>query len=136
MEKPINIKEFMRIIKRLPEDEPKETPGKWYLTQREHWLGWLSQYNGPGAYGRKGGEGRDARFAYNHIVCPEMLLYLVRAIPLRPEIIQAVESAYESGGTLMAKSGAIRKVAPWSEIYQALWADEKEKPSFWQRLRR
>ena len=24
----------------------------WYKTQHEHWLGWLSNYNGPGANNR------------------------------------------------------------------------------------
>lgn len=25
----------------------------WYTSQKEHWLGWLSEYDGPGAYDRK-----------------------------------------------------------------------------------
>ena len=24
----------------------------WWSTQKEHWLGWLTEYNGPGYYGR------------------------------------------------------------------------------------
>ena len=48
--------------------------GVWYITQKEHWLGWLSQYDGPGAYGRKTRSGRSAEFVYNHINCPPMLL--------------------------------------------------------------
>lgn len=119
--KPISIKQFIQAIQRLPADEPVVRQGVWYTTQRQHWLGWLREYQGPGAYGRKTGIERDARFAYNHIVCPEMLVYLARAIPLRPEVVQAVEDAYQRGETMMKKSGAIRKAAPWSEIYQALW---------------
>lgn len=125
MEKEISIDQFIKAIHRLPADKPLKRDHIWYLTQKEHWIGWLSEYHGPGAYGRKTEQNRDARFAYNHVVCPQLLLYLVRAIPLRPELIDAAEQAYLSGSSLMEKSGAIRKVAPWSEIYQALWGEEK-----------
>jgi hypothetical protein len=132
MEKEISVAQLIRAIRYLPADEPLEREGIWYLTQREHWLGWLGQYDGPGAYGRIPGKKRDARFAYNHVVCPQLLLYLIRAIPLRPELVQAAERAAEGGTTLMQKAGAIRKVAPWAEIYEGLWAHEK--PSFFERL--
>src|SRR5262245_45052949 len=49
--------------------------GVWYKTQQEHWLGWLREYSGPGAYGR-GNWKRSAEFVYNHIVNPQMLVYL------------------------------------------------------------
>jgi hypothetical protein len=39
--------------------------GAWYTTQKEHWLGWLSEYCGPGYYGRKNWQ-RSAEFVYNH----------------------------------------------------------------------
>ena len=133
VEKEISVDMFIKTIKRLPSDQPLERPGIWYLTQKEHWLGWLGQYHGPGAYGRKTGVKHDARFAYNHIVCPELLPYLVRAIPLRPEIEAAAEKAYLEGSSLMQKSGAIRKAAPWSEIYQALWANQE--PGLLERVR-
>src|ERR1700680_3404466 len=42
--------------------------GVWYRSQQEHWLGWLSEYDGPGAYGRKTSVVRSAEFAYNHVV--------------------------------------------------------------------
>ena len=127
MEKEISISQFIKAIERLPEDEPKEDPKKWYLTQKEHWLGWLDEYHGPGAYGRETGKKRDAKYVYNHIVEPEMLLYLIRAIPLQQELIEAAEIAAQDIKTMMAKSGAIRKAVPWSEIYQAMWG--KKDPS-------
>lgn len=120
IEQSISIAQFINAIRSLPEDKPQVTPGKWYRTQKQHWLGWLGEYSGPGAYGRKT-YNRDAKFAYNHIVCPEMLVYLARAIPLRPELVKKVDEAYLAGSTDMAKSGAIRKAATWSEVYQALW---------------
>jgi hypothetical protein len=134
MEKEISIAQFIQAIQHLPPDKPIVNSHVWYQTQHEHWLGWLGEYDGPGAYGRKSDQKRDARFAYNHIVCPQLLLYLVHAIPLRPELVTAAETAYQTGSSLMAKSGAIRKVVPWAEIYQALWGNER--PSFLERLRK
>ena len=93
----------------------------------------ICEYVRPGAYGRKTILKRDARYAYNHIVNLHMLQYLIRAIPLKPVLIEAAEEAYHSGSSMMAKSGAIRKIVPWEVIYQALW--EKEEPSFLDRLR-
>ena len=130
-EKKVSIPQFIRAINLLPSDEPKESPRVWYKTQKEHWLGWLGGYNGPGFYKRKNWK-RDARFAYNHVVCPELLMYLIRAIPLKPELVEFAEQAYQTGTTLMEKAGAIRKVVPWLEIYQVLWG--KEETSFLEKI--
>lgn len=123
MEKEISIEQFIKAIKQLPSDKPQKRKNVWYLTQKQHWLGWL------GDYGRKTDAKRDAKFAYNHVVCPDLLLYLFRAIPLRPELVEVAEQAYRSGSSLMEKSGAIRKVVPWSEIYQAIWGEERKHSS-------
>jgi len=132
MEREISIAEFTKAINRLPSDEPVSNPRIWYTTQKQHWLGWLGDYESPGAYGRKTGVKRDAKFAYNHVVCPELLLYLIRAIPLHSELIEAAEKAYTVGSSQMEKSGAIRKVVPWEEIHQTLWGNAK--PSLLDRL--
>ena len=73
-----SIAQFIEAIRTLPEDMPHGNPRVWYRTQKEHWLGWLEGYDGPGAYGRTQAN-RDAKFAYNHIVEPKMLLWLVDA---------------------------------------------------------
>jgi hypothetical protein len=132
VEREVSISEFIKAIELLPEDESLDRQGIWYKTQRQHWLGWLDGYYGPGAYSRKNWK-RDARFVYNHVVCPGLLLYLIRAIPLSPDIVKAAEEASEHGTTQMEKAGAIRRVAPWSMIYQALFS--AKKPSFFDRLR-
>jgi hypothetical protein len=53
--------------------------GVWYKSQKEHLLGWLSEYDGPGFYNRKTWEGRSAKYIYNHIGCPPMLFWLAEA---------------------------------------------------------
>jgi hypothetical protein len=134
VEKEISISQFIRVINDLPYDKQIVDVRIWYTTQKQHWLGWLDGYYGPGAYGRKNWKNRDAKFVYNHVVCPGLLLYLIRAIPLQPELIEAAEKASETYPSLMAKAGAIRKVVPWSEIYRALWGNKKL--SFFDRLKR
>lgn len=125
MERSISIEEFIAMIEKLPEDEQREPQGKvWYRMQKQHWLGWLSEYNGPGAYGRKGGEGRDAKYAYNHIVCPNMLLYLSLALGVDSDKVKEAQRAYLHAKTVMAKAGAIRAVIPWAEIYRLAWVED------------
>lgn len=68
---------------RLAEDRRRHR-SVWYESQKEHWVGWLYHCNSPGAYGRKITSGRDARFVYNHVVCPGLLAYLAEAVSPKP----------------------------------------------------
>ena len=115
-----SIEEFLDVIRILPEDAPVHNPKIWYHTQKEHWIGWLSEYHSSGAYGRKTGVKRDAKFAYNHIVCPDMLLWLIDAAGVDPELVAASREASASGATLMQKSAAIRRLVPWETVAAAL----------------
>jgi hypothetical protein len=121
MTESISIEKFSRAIAQLPADEPRVDSRVWYRTQKEHWLVWLSQYDGPGAYGRIPGQQRDARYAYNHIVCPGMLLWLIEAAGVAPGLVAAAQAASAAGTTLMQSAGAIRRVAPWPVVRAALW---------------
>lgn len=69
----------------------------WYASQKEHWLGWLSEYDGPGAFDRKAFGGRTAAFAYNHIVCAPMLLWLAEASGVPEDDIEAAHRAALAG---------------------------------------
>jgi hypothetical protein len=73
---PISLRKH---IARLPENTPHHLAlthalkigagydGAWYTSEKEHWMGWLAEYDGPGAYGRQSDQRCDARFVYNHI---------------------------------------------------------------------
>jgi len=111
----------MTAIRGLRADRPVRDPGKWYLTQKQHWLGWLSEYDGPGAYRRQTGVKRDARFAYTHIVEPAMLLYLASASGIDRKLLAAARRASARGTTLMKKSSSIRALIPWETVGAALW---------------
>jgi hypothetical protein len=119
--KPIGIEELLRVIGRLPADKPIDNPRVWYRTQKEHWIGWLEQYDGPGAYGRKIGIKRDARFAYNHIVCPPMLLWLAQASAVPSDLVRAALDESAKAPTLHQKSATIRRYVPWDMMAKALW---------------
>jgi hypothetical protein len=95
--------------------------GVWYRSQKEHWLGWLSEYDGPGAYGRKTSVIRSAEFAYNHVLCPPMVLWLAEASGVKTSLIlQAKKSALGASRALQGKCAAIRRIVPWSIVEEAL----------------
>jgi len=121
--KPESIEWFIHVIRRLPSDDPvaKGHPGyNRYTTQKAHWLGWLDPNSGTGTYPRKDEAGRDASFVYNHIVEPQMLLWLVRAAGIKEELVQAAMQAADSVPAMSSKSAAIRKLIPWPEVASAL----------------
>ncbi len=95
--------------------------GAWYNSQKQHWLGWLAEYDGPGAYQRKPSGRRSAQFAYNHIQCAPMLLWLAEALELPEtkleEAFLAVLDARSSHSKICA---ALRRVIPWSDVFDAL----------------
>ena len=115
----ISVSRFIRAIRRLPSDRPvaNRQPGyNRYNTQKEHWLGWLgANPPGVGTYARKAGKNRDAKYIYNHIKEPKMLLWLATAARVKPELLRAAQRASSS-------TASIRKHVPWSEVSAALAA--------------
>lgn len=95
----------------------------WYRTQKEHWTGWLRNYDGPGFYGRLRWD-RDAQFVYNHIQCAPMLLWLAEAagVPLA-KVTEASKAALAAGPRLSSQVRALRKIIPWSLIEAGLKAE-------------
>jgi hypothetical protein len=118
----MTVTQLLRTIRQLPSDSPKDDPRVWYRTQKEHWLGWLSEYHGPGAYGRKVGPLRDAKYAYNHVVNSKMLVYLIEAAGLEHARVLAARRAERAATSMPAKSGAVRRVVPWETVARALRA--------------
>ena len=123
MTKGTSVKKFILAIKKLPSDKPLIRPGIWYKTQKEHWLGWLSEYDGVGAYGRDASRKRDAKFAYNHIVNYQMLLWIIQAAGVKKTLVKLAKSACDQAATMQQKSAAIRKHVPWEELVTALWGN-------------
>lgn len=106
----------------------QEQKSVWYKTQHEHWLGWLREYDGPGAYDRAIWK-RTAEFVYNHIVNPQMLIYLAEASKVEPELIaKATRRALLGKGTMGSMSAAIRGVLPWALVEAALTGSSRGNP--------
>jgi len=116
----ISITNFIKAVERLPPDQPRRVAGVWYLTQKEHWLGWLGDYDGPGAYGRIPCD-RDARWVYNHVVNPYMLFWLIEASGVDSERVELARRELSDERAYPAMAGAIRRAAPWPEVALALW---------------
>ena len=92
----------------------------WYGSQREHWLGWLRHYDGPGYYGRKQWD-RTADFAYNHLNCPPMVLWLAEACGVpKHRVRSAMKASLTASRSLPAMCAAIRREIPWRLIEDRL----------------
>ena len=123
-EAPDSIDDFIAKIRDLTSDPPVEDrrPGyNNYSTQKAHWLGWLGATPGTGTYERKTPPNRGARYVYNHIVEPKMLLWLVEAAGVEAPLIGAAQQASLQARTLAGKSKAIRQLVPWSVVARTLW---------------
>jgi hypothetical protein len=95
--------------------------GVWYTSQQEHWIGWLSQYEGPGAYNRKSWKGRSAEFAYNHVRCPPMLLWLAEMAGVsKKNVLAARRSALKAPRNLGSQCAALREAIPWALVESSL----------------
>lgn len=116
----MSVRSFGRAIAALPSDPPLITPGKWYTTQQEHWLGWLRDYDGPGAYGRQPHAKRDARYSYNHVVEPKLLLWLIQACGMKASKVKAARAATRQARSMMQQSAAIRRLVPWDDVEERL----------------
>lgn len=119
MDDSTEIIELLIAISRLPEDRRRQR-NVWYESQKEHWVGWLFHYNSPGAYNRKTTRGRDAKFVYNHIVCPGLLTYLAYASGVSRRLVTKAKRVERSGKSVTQKAGEIRRIIPWNIVYTAL----------------
>jgi hypothetical protein len=122
------VEDLAKSIRLLPSDRPVVIPGTWYRTQKEHWLGWLAEYGGPGAYGRRRPSPTSARSVYNRIVEPKMLLWLIRAAGIGAEVVAEAEGEVERSTSMMQASGRVRQVVPWDAVASALWGTQAPLP--------
>jgi hypothetical protein len=110
---------FSAAWDRRPDGAHERKP-VWYSSQKEHWLGWLRYYDGPGAYGRQVHRGRSAAFVYNQVVNPQMLIWLAEAVGVERQVVRRAAALALRRHTMSAMSGAIRQAIPWEEIHPRL----------------
>lgn len=120
---PGSIEWFIHAIQGLPPDEPVApgTPGyNRYTTQKAHWLGWLDPSAGTGTYPRSAAPGRDAKYVYNHIVEPKLLLWLIAAAGVDARTVEFAREQAGLANKMPSKAAAIRRVVPWAVLYEHL----------------
>jgi hypothetical protein len=99
----------------------------WYSDQREHWLGWLKEYDGPGYYGRADWD-VDAKTVYNRVGNPAMVLWLGEAAGVSTKRLkEAAAKALDLRGSFPRQCGAIREVIPWILIEEHLVQKTKSR---------
>jgi hypothetical protein len=113
-----SVEKLINVIKKLPADKevPSGTQGySRYHTQKAHWLGWLSKK--PGAkYYRQDAPNRGAKFVYNHIMEPKMLLWLITASGVDNKLIANAQKDSDNARTMASSCAAIRKVVSWEDL--------------------
>lgn len=125
-----SIEWFIEVIRQLPSDEPVSlgTAGyNRYTTQKAHWLGWLDPAAGTGTYPRSIAPGRDARYVYNHIIEPKLLIWLTEAAGVDAQLVLQAKQAADSANSMPGKSAAIRKLIPWELVCDALVSSWRTK---------
>jgi hypothetical protein len=105
------------LAERLSRGKPSRK--KWYRSQKEHWIGWLEEYHGPGAYNRKG-RNRTADFAYNHIMCAPMLLWLAEASGVSKALLRKASRHALAARSEARACAEIRAAIPWERIEEKL----------------
>ena len=92
--------------------------------------------SGPGAYGRKTKTPRTAEFAYNHIVCVDMLIWLIEAAQVRPDLVRKARRASRRMTSLQEKAAAVRRHVPWQELCKTSFETNPTSPLTGRRIKR
>jgi hypothetical protein len=114
---------LLRRIRGLHDQAP--ICDSWYPAARlntpnkQHWIGWLSEYDGPGYYGRKNSD-RSASFVYNHINSPPMLLWLAEGADVPKNLVEAACRVQDSMKNKAGACALIRRVLPWDIVETSL----------------
>ena len=108
--KEVSIQEFIDAIEKLPPH---------YV--RDSWIWWLRDYNNPGPYDRLPNQNHTAKYVYNHMTYPAMLIWLIEAADVEKRLVK--KATVESGkvNNLKSQCGKVRKYVPWVVLERALW---------------
>jgi hypothetical protein len=127
MARSYSIRELLLAVRRLPATMPESdrlSKGG-YATHKDHWIGWLAEYDGPGYYGRSNWD-RDARYVYQHLNNCNMIVWLNEAAGESPATIRAAITAMLRGGPQKATmAGIARFLLPWERAASLLFNNRR-----------
>ncbi|WP_210093716.1 hypothetical protein [Ruegeria sp. HKCCSP346] len=95
----------------------------WYANQKEHWIGWPADYEGPGAYVKAPKGNVAAEYVYRRMVCTPALFWLVvQSASIERTAAQAlVTSILADPNAAMASHSTLkRRTVPWDVVRTAL----------------
>jgi hypothetical protein len=136
----MNRRDFLKKIETLPERAPLTSkfitalekkyrePGLFYRKHKNQWQRWVGDHkkNPKGLYRRMKG-GRPARFIYNQLKNPLMLLWLIEACGTSKDLVQAaIRTALYLSDSLQLQCAVIRHVMPWDMVEKQL---NRRKPT-------
>ena len=116
---PLTPKQLLQIIRQLPASMPIADRVPARQPHKPHWIGWVSEYNGPGYYGRSNWD-RDAEYIYNHLHSAGMLIWINEAAGVsHAQVLRAWDAArplVRAGSDRPGAAGIIRAWLPWRNL--------------------
>jgi len=116
---PITLSYDQKIIDKFGEYQSKRA----HISQGEHWISWLGGYDGAGFYNRKNSS-RTPRFIYNHINCPQMLIWLAEVVGISSDKINMAMIESLKVKKFQTQCAIIRRIIPWNQI-ENKWTSHK-----------
>lgn len=117
-------------ILKLPAKAPiadRWPPPSHSRSHRDHWLGWLSDYDGPGFYNRIiPKDPRSMAYIYGHVHCAPMLLWLAEVAGVPKAQVRDADRALRALVELGLSDSnprcgmAVRSIIPWRVVEAAL----------------
>ncbi len=116
-----SVEWLLEAIRRLPSDSPitvRQQGFNNYKTQKEYSLGWLDLGSTTGSFCRKSGNERGARYVYNQIGEPKMLLWLASSAGVPDELLIAAKGQRMSTSSICSmtrlRQGKITHSGQWN----------------------
>ena len=105
--------------------------GKWYRSQKEHWLGYLGYKRALWAAAQKNYELEKAKSHWNRTHCFPMLFWLAECAGIEPGILEKAEVAAIRAASAISTDHpshgkAAREVLPWSIVERKILSREPE----------
>lgn len=134
-----SVETLIRFIANCPEQLPRTERlqarieigvgfhGKWYRSQREHWLGWLAAKRIEAELKGEDPASLKARAVWQRLKCMPMMFWLAEAVGLNSTLLDQVEeaastAAEENGKDCAMHGKVIRGYLPWAEMESAILA--------------